>query len=186
MATQLMSHVGQQASSAAQAMSLLQETTQSALLNNGLNPLDESLAVFPSIAALLKVDKADFSNPFAPGLNSMPGVSLPGIKLKKPKKPRKQKAPGAPKRPQTAFFLFQMGNRETYREQMKANNPDVKPGHVQKKLTETWNGMSPLEQQVCHGTLIVAFGPPSDVSRLAVQGAVCSSCGEVWGRQEGF
>lgn len=143
-----------------QAVTLLQDSTRLVLESNGISHLDENLGAYPSIASLLKMDKNDLGNPFAGGISNVPAGDLPGIKIKKPKKPRKPKDPDAPQRPQTAFFLFQMAKRDEYKARMKQANPDVKPGEVQKQLTEDWNKMS-TEQQKVNSTVIQATHSPT-------------------------
>ena len=129
----------------------MQQATTTALEQNGVDPTDEGLQAFPGIASLLRMDKAELSNPFAGGFgNALNHMDLSKIakQAKKQKKPRKPKDPNAPQRPQTAFFLYQMSNREKFRQEMQQQNPDVKPGDVQKRLTDTWNTMTVEQQKV--------------------------------------
>lgn len=138
------------------AISSLQTNTLAALEANSIDLNEDGLMAFPAITGLLKMNKADIGNPFTGGFGqNFAAMDLSKIarQAKKQKKPRKPKDPNAPQRPQTAFFLFQMANREKFRDEMQKNNPDVKPGDVQKRLTDTWNSMDVNGQKVCQDFL---------------------------------
>jgi len=61
-----------------------------------------------------------------------------GKKSKKSKKEIDPDAPVKPKKAKNAFMLFTAANRE----QVKADNPDIKPTDISKKMGEMWADLS--------------------------------------------
>ena len=67
----------------------------------------------------------------------------------KKKKAKKERDPNAPKRPLTAYFLYAQHARKIIREDLGADNIDLKPGDIATEATRRWHAMSLEEQEVC-------------------------------------
>ena len=66
-----------------------------------------------------------------------------GKKVKKIKKKIDPDAPFKPKKAKNAFMLFTAANRE----QVKADNPDIKPTDISKKMGEMWAELSDEDKE---------------------------------------
>ena len=64
-------------------------------------------------------------------------------KGKKSKKEKDPDAPVKPKKPKNAFMLFTAANRE----QVKTDNPDIKPTDISKKMGEMWADLSDEDKE---------------------------------------
>jgi len=70
-------------------------------------------------------------------------VSKKGKKVKKIKKEIDPDAPFKPKKSKNAFMIFTAANRE----QVKADNPDIKPTDISKKMGEMWADLSDEDKE---------------------------------------
>ena len=70
-------------------------------------------------------------------------ISKKGKKVKKIKKKIDPDAPFKPKKSKNAFMLFTAANRE----QVKADNPDIKPTDISKKMGEMWADLSDEDKE---------------------------------------
>lgn len=70
-------------------------------------------------------------------------ISKKGKKVKKIKKKIDPDAPFKPKKAKNAFMLFTAANRE----QVKADNPDIKPTEISKKMGEMWGDLSDEDKE---------------------------------------
>ena len=66
-----------------------------------------------------------------------------GKKVKKIKKKIDPDAPFKPKKAKNAFMLFTAANRE----QVKTDNPDIKPTEISKKMGEMWADLSDEDKE---------------------------------------
>ena len=80
-------------------------------------------------------------------------------KKKKAKKEVDPDAPVKPKKSKNAFMIFTAANRE----QVKADNPDIKPTDISKKMGEMWADLTNEEQQIFD-----QLGPDAD-GKVSVQ-----------------
>ena len=70
-------------------------------------------------------------------------VAKPKKGKKKPKKEVDPDAPVKPKKSKNAFMIFTAANRE----QVKADNPDIKPTDISKKMGEMWADLTDEEKE---------------------------------------
>jgi len=79
----------------------------------------------------------------------IPTSPSPTVKISKGKKVKKIKkkidpdAPFKPKKSKNAFMIFTAANRE----QVKADNPDIKPTDISKKMGEMWGDLSDEDKE---------------------------------------
>lgn len=92
----------------------------------------------PDVAIAKFLD--DDLNPSSPS----PTVKVSkGKKVKKIKKKIDPDAPFKPKKAKNAFMLFTAANRE----QVKTDNPDIKPTDISKKMGEMWADLSDEDKE---------------------------------------
>ena len=92
----------------------------------------------PDVAIAKFLD--DDLNPSSPS----PTVKISkGKKVKKIKKKIDPDAPFKPKKAKNAFMLFTAANRE----QVKTDNPDIKPTEISKKMGEMWGDLSDEDKE---------------------------------------
>ena len=94
----------------------------------------------PDVAIAKFLD--DDLNPSSPS----PTVKVSKSKGKKVKKIKKEidpDAPFKPKKAKNAFMLFTAANRE----QVKTDNPDIKPTEISKKMGEMWADLSDEDKE---------------------------------------